>query len=295
MNKIYGHSFLPVSDANDIFGNFQDGLKGRARIFLDEAMFAGDHRALNRAKTLSTTTRAAINCKGVPVITLPVAFNFWAASNDSNPVKIEEYDERYWILHPSEHRVGDTNYFNALTYEIDHSGAEAFAYYLANLDVSDFIPWRDVKRDNAAKRQMIADGFNPYDARVWLKQCALTEMLLGANWVRDNPADEDTPEVRRCQSIAVKWTEGAEFTFAEMSAAYTEWMKSVRSPMAPQPTPTGNLGEAMARAGIPVHKTKHGNLRVLPAPEKCLEALAKLAKDRVEEPRRPPPNKVDPL
>jgi hypothetical protein len=58
---------------------------------------------------------------------------------------------------------------------------------------------------------------------------------------------------------------------------------TVKSPRAPQPTQVGNLGEVSSRAGIPVHKTNKGNIRVLPSIETCLAELKKFVKDRKRE------------
>ena len=48
-------------------------------------------------------------------------------------------------------------------HEIEGGGVEAFAHYLQSLDVSGFVPWRDVPRDNDAKRAMIELSINPYE------------------------------------------------------------------------------------------------------------------------------------
>jgi hypothetical protein len=55
----------------------------------------------------------------------------------------------------SQHRIGDTEYFNNVVAEINNGGREAFAHYLLTRDVSSFVPHRDIKRDNDEHREMI--------------------------------------------------------------------------------------------------------------------------------------------
>jgi hypothetical protein len=158
----------------------------------------------------------------------------------------------------SEHRIGDAAYFAALHDEIDGGGREAFAHHLLNLDVSGFVPWRDIKKDTQAKRAMIRESINPYDARKWLEDCCQTERLIGAK----TPVGD-----------WMLWSQGAQFPFATLAAAYVEWQKTVKSPVAPRPTSINNLGRALTAAGIETDRTNAARLRVLPAAADCLGKL----------------------
>jgi hypothetical protein len=138
--------------------------------------------------------------------------------------------------------------------------------------VSDFVPWRHVPKNNAAKDAMIQLSINPYDARKWLDECCHTERLIG----RRKPYEKDfsgrpiTPE----NVEWIKWHEGDEYSFADLSAAYVEWQKTVKSPVAPIPTKAGNLGEVLTKAGIEMRRSgAKGRMRYLPNPQTCLEHL----------------------
>jgi hypothetical protein len=54
----------------------------------------------------------------------PIGVNLWLASNVDDPVHIEEGDARYWVLRVNEHRIGDTDYFDALVHEIEPEGGK---------------------------------------------------------------------------------------------------------------------------------------------------------------------------
>jgi hypothetical protein len=171
MAKMFGPCGFVPSTMDQVVGRFNDAIRGRSYIFLDEVLFAGDRKAADAIKSLSTCTELGIETKNVPIAKCPVAVNLWLASNHDNAAHIEESDARYWVLNVSEHRIGDHAYFAALAKEIESGGREAFAHYLLNVDISNFVPWRDVKQDNAAKRDMIRESVNPYDARKWLEDC----------------------------------------------------------------------------------------------------------------------------
>jgi hypothetical protein len=126
---------------------------------------AGDLKGANALKALSTTTMKGLETKNLPVVTCPVGVNLWLASNSDAPVHIEEEDARYWTLKINESRIGATAYFEAIIDEIKHGGREAFAHFLLNLDVSKFVPKRDVPRDNADRRKIIKECLNPYETR----------------------------------------------------------------------------------------------------------------------------------
>ena len=260
MSKIFGPSGFVPSTMDQVVGRFNDAIRGRSFIFLDEVLFAGDRRAADAIKSLSTCTELGIETKGLPIVKCPVAVNLWLSSNHDNAAHIEESDARYWVLNVSEHRIGDHAYFAALAKEIESGGREAFADYLLNLDISNFVPWRDVKQDTAAKRDMIRESVNPFDARKWLEDCCGAGRLIG----RTNESGE-----------WVFWEEGDEYPFAAFCRAYCEWQKTVKSPVAPKPTPLGNLSQVLAEAGFPLRRTKAERFRILPSIEKCLDILWK--------------------
>jgi hypothetical protein len=262
MLKIYGPAGFAPAAIDQVLGRFNDTIVGRAYIFLDEVMFSGDRRAADAIKSLATATIYGIETKGLPIIQCPAAVNFWAATNHEVAAFIEESDVRYWVLDVSEHRVGDTDYFNTLIEEIENGGREAFAHRLLNMDVSGFVPLRDVPKDNDAKRGMIERSINPFDARKWIEECCITGQLIG-----DRTGDRWTP-----------WKAGDEYAFNVLSNAYTEWQKGVKSPVRPDPTRIGSLGEVLTIAGFKATRTRAERRRVLPDPDKCLEELFKSAK-----------------
>lgn len=255
LGRIWGPSGHIASTMDPISGRFNTAVRGVGFIFLDEVLFAGDRATSDSLKKYSTATSIAIEEKFCPSLPCPIGLNFWLATNHAAGAFIEESDERYLCLECSPHRVGDSAYFSALMGEIENGGREAFADFLLNLDVSGFVPWRDIDRRNDAKAKMVRDGVNPYDARKWLEACCECEQILGCK----RPDSGDWLE----------WAEGDSLKFAALSNAYVEWQKTVKTGRKAEPTPIGKLGELLGGCGFVEKRTARARLRVVPSVEDC--------------------------
>jgi len=136
-------------------------------------------------------------------------------------------------------------------------------HYLLNLDVSDFIPMRDVPLDNAAKEAMIRNSINPFDARKWLEECCRAEMILGYKPIVESASPWES------------WQKGQEYPNGIFNTAYTEWQKTVKSPVAAKPTPGNKFGELLNKAGLD-QRVDGKRIRTLPDPKECLETVIRM-------------------
>lgn len=291
--KIYGPSGFIAAQIDQVLGRFNTAIRGCAYVFLDEVLFSGDRKAADAIKSLSTQSLIGIEAKGLPIVQCPIALNFWLASNHENAAHIEEHDARYWVLNCDPKYFGNSEYFAALIEEIENGGAEAFAHYLLSLEVSDFTPSRDVPIDNEAKRSMVRLSLNPWDARKWLEDCAHTSRIIGMRQASEfiDPTEATWQETSQNNSGWTRWREGDKFDFADLVAAYVEWQKTVKGPIAAKPTPPGNLGEVLSSAGFTRKQIRSGGrvcwFSILPSVEVCLAALHHENMSRPSQPSQP--------
>jgi hypothetical protein len=265
LGKIYGPSAVLPPTMDQIIGRFNDCLRGAIFVWLDEVLFGGDKKAANSLKTLSTQTETGIEAKGLPTVKAIVAVNLWLTSNEDNAAHIEELGARYWVLNVDEARRPAT-YFTALIHEINHGGREAFAHYLLNMDVSKFTPWVDINKDNAAKKAMIKEAVNPYDATKWLEDCAETGKVLGLKREGyDGREDRNDPYE--------DWVKGTAVIYSSLYQAYGEWQKTVRSRTAPKPTASNKFGEVLGTYGLEPVVLKNIRHRQLPSCDGVLTSL----------------------
>jgi hypothetical protein len=174
--------------------------------------------------------------------------------------------ERYWVLNVDGEKR-NASYFIALAAQINSGGVEAFAYDLLNLDVSKFVPWTDIDKNNAAKKAMIKEAINPYDATKWLEDCAQTGKIMG---MRKDDYD-DREDHNDPYEDWVKWDK---IVYASLWKAYEEWQKKVRSRTAPHPTPSNKFGELLGTYGLDPVKHEGARARQLPSCEDVLALLS---------------------
>ena len=284
---IYGPSHLTVISAEQVLGRFDDSLLGRASIVFDEALFAGDRAAWNKIKSMSTARSISIERKGIDVVTVPGAVNFVGITNATIPTFIDQTDERVWLIDASDCHKDDREYFKRLVHQIEHGGAEAFANYLLTLDLGDFRPFNDIDRRNDAKKQLIVDGLNPYDARGWLRACCEAETIIGMQDKSAVPSESEADQ-RQGQQVAFysasgyPWIAGDQVLFADLMVAYAKWQQSVKSARRADPTKPGALGAILKTAGFIEGKRLRDGRRssILPKIEDCLRTLDNWPEDK---------------
>jgi len=255
LGKMYGLSGLITSDMGKVLGRFNDAIRGKSYIFLDEALFGGDKKSADSVKALSTTKTASIEAKGMPVVQTPSGVNLFLASNHSNAAHVESGDSRYWILDVSNAKSGDNMYFEALYKEIDNGGVGAFLKVLLDTECSNFYPPRDINRSNSSREEMIKNSYNPYDARFWLERCCDLGVVVGMKPNGDYSSGD------------VLWCEGDEYSNSMLYDAYLNWQKTVKTRIAPDTTCSRHLGKLLTKLGFSSATLHSGRFRTLPSIE----------------------------
>jgi hypothetical protein len=102
---------------------------------------------------------------------------------------------------------------------------------------------------------MIRLAVNPFDVRKWLEDCCHTNRLIG---LREPDSNENAG-----------WVAGEEHPLANLAEAYRDWQRSIKSPVAPQPTPTGSLGEIFGKCGFGRRRVTSGMRYTLPEADQC--------------------------
>lgn len=138
LQRIWTATFLQVSDMSAITGSFNAALERTYIVWLDEALFAGDHRASDALKSLVTEPTILINEKHQPLRQVHSFHRFFVATNASHLKSTDRDDRRDFSLRVSEARKGDTAYWQALYRELETGGIEAMVHDLLAMDLSEF-------------------------------------------------------------------------------------------------------------------------------------------------------------
>ena len=138
LHIIWGATFYQVGQADAITGNFNAILERTFIIFMDEALFAGDHKASDTLKSLVTEPVIHINEKYQPARQTASFHRFFVGSNADHLKATDRDDRRDFTLRVSEAHRNDHEYWNALYAEISGGGVAAMVHDLLAMDLSGF-------------------------------------------------------------------------------------------------------------------------------------------------------------
>jgi hypothetical protein len=175
LRSIWSRTTLQVSDVQEVIGQFNAALERSYVICMDEALFAGDKKALDRLKSLITEPIIRIEQKYQPSRNLVSYHRIFAASNHDHFANVEQDDRRFFILRLSCAKQGDYQYFEKLNKAILNSREiNAFVSELLDLDLSNFNIFKKPTTEELIDQKIQSlSGFERYWFEV-LTTCNLT-------------------------------------------------------------------------------------------------------------------------
>jgi hypothetical protein len=164
LRAIWPMTTLLVSDVDQVIGRFNACLERNFVICMDEALFSGDRRALDRLKSVVTEPRLQIEQKYQPMRSIESVHRFFAASNHDHFAHVERDDRRFYFLRVSNERQQDTVYLDQIVTAIkDPRTIGALVYYLKRKDLSSFNPRAKPKTvEHLAQKLKSLQGFERY-------------------------------------------------------------------------------------------------------------------------------------
>jgi hypothetical protein len=179
LRAIWPGTTLVVEDVNHITGGFNSVLECVYVVCLDEAIFKGDRKALDRMKSLITEPEITIEAKYQPRRSLSSFHRFFAASNHDHFAHVEPDDRRFLFLRISDARKCDFGYFGSIYAAIsDPATIAALVHDLLHFDLSKFnVRHRPRTVEHTEQKLHSLTGFNRYWFDVlstgWLSQSAI--------------------------------------------------------------------------------------------------------------------------
>ncbi len=188
LRAIWPQTTLQVSDIDQVTGKFNAQLERHYVICMDEALFAGDKKSMDRLKSTITEVTIQIEQKYQPSRSIESVHRFFAASNHDHFAHIERDDRRFAFFRVSPARQQDTAYFSGVVEAISNpSVIGALVYDLQNTDLSTFNVRAKPKSDEHVKQKLMSlQGFD----RFWYEVLATgnlsglgdTAGLVGGEW-----------------------------------------------------------------------------------------------------------------
>jgi hypothetical protein len=135
---LFGAHFRHVVHAKHLTGHFNAHLQQCSVLFADEAFFAGDRSHESTLKALITEETLLIEPKGVDPFPVRNCIHLIMSSNADWVVPAGAEARRYFVLNVADTHMQDSDYFEAITSQINKGGREALLDHLLNRDLSDF-------------------------------------------------------------------------------------------------------------------------------------------------------------
>ena len=189
LKAIWSRTTLLVSDVDEVVGKFNAALERHYVVCMDEALFSGDKKSLDRLKSLVTEPTIRIEQKYQPSRSIDSVHRFFAATNHDQFAHIEKDDRRFFFLRVSSSHQQDTDYFKRLCDSFnDGQTLEGFVSFLLCLDLADFnVRERPKTTEHDCQRIKSLNGFDRY----WY------EVLLNANFGAGDTFTQDHWEAGR--------------------------------------------------------------------------------------------------
>lgn len=139
VQRIWSGSSLFTADIDHVVGRFNGALERSYVVLLDEALFKGNKKAVDRMKSLITEPRCHIEVKYQPTRTINSLHRFFATTNHKQFSHTDIDDRRHAFFEVSDSRKKDQPYFDALFAAIfDDQVIAAMVHDLKGMDISRF-------------------------------------------------------------------------------------------------------------------------------------------------------------
>jgi hypothetical protein len=164
LGKLWPRTMLQVSDVAHVVGQFNAAMERNYVICMDEALFSGDRKAMDRLKSLITEPDITVEQKYEPRRTIRSFHRFFAASNHDHFGRIDVDDRRFVFLRTSTDRQRDHDYFGQIYRALEtESVLAALTYDLLALDLTHFnVRDRPVTAENTEQKVRSLEGFDRY-------------------------------------------------------------------------------------------------------------------------------------
>ena len=237
LGKLFGEHFLHLIDAEQLTGKFNADLGTALFVFLDEAVFAADHKQAAKLKGTITEPTLRIERKFCDAITVPNRLRIVMATNEQWAAPVETSDRRYAVFDVSPARKGDGAYFQALADQMDSGGREAMLFDLMAMDLAEF-DVRAIPQTDARTEQKLM-GLRGVES--WLHEVLATGgFKVGNGWVNWSEDGKGVCEIAK-------------------TAAHDAYVEHSKNQREYRPLPMAQWAKDLLRIMSPVVKTYRPN------------------------------------
>ena len=134
--KLFGAHYSHIIDSERLTGKFNSYLADSIVIYADEVLWPGDRKAANVLKGRITETRIHREAKGIDAVEVDNLARVIIASNEDWIIPAGPQSRRWCVLNVSGSKVGNREYFDRLSDEMNNGGRAALLHLLLNRKIT---------------------------------------------------------------------------------------------------------------------------------------------------------------
>lgn len=138
---IFGAQAIHLNGDRHITGQFNGAIANKLLIFADEVDLTSSTTA-DKLKAFISESTIQLEKKGLEAVVIPNYARIIFASNRPHVIAAGLRERRYLVLEPGEQQAQNEEYFKNLNNWIENGGPEKLFYYLSNVDISGFNPFK---------------------------------------------------------------------------------------------------------------------------------------------------------
>lgn len=143
---------MSTSRMEELFGDFNGRMMGKAALLIEEALFASSQTADNQLKDWITGSKVSINEKFLPAYSQRNYLRVLIFTNGDHIVRATEDERRYFITKALPNRKGQVEFWKALREQMfEQGGTQAFFHDMLNRDIGDW----DAQFDCPVTRELV--------------------------------------------------------------------------------------------------------------------------------------------
>ncbi len=139
VHALWPRTTLTVSNIDHVVGKYNAAIERNFVVWMDEALFAGDRKAMDRLKSFVTEKTVTAEQKNQPRRSIMSFHRFFASSNHKHFAQVDADDRRFVFLKISSARQGDLTYWNEVHAAVSNPSVISAALHdLLSYDLSRF-------------------------------------------------------------------------------------------------------------------------------------------------------------
>jgi hypothetical protein len=175
MLDIFGQHGALIDDKDRLLGRFTDWLETKSFVLAEEILWAGDHKAADKFKSLVTGDTIQVERKFGGVWQIANRLKIIATTNHDHAIAAGVQDRRNVVLDVDDGRAGDKAWFDGLYRDLEDGGTSEFLGFLQRVKLGDWHPRQILKTAETAEQQRMSGD----SVSQWSQACIEADAVIG--------------------------------------------------------------------------------------------------------------------